>query len=248
MTLHRVAGRLPSIRSSVSQVIRDDEFGVVTCRRYARSRSIKIRVDEHSVVSATLPPRAPLYLVTQLLNEQREAIRKLLESRVDTLVNYNDRQIIGHAHHLRITHTDKCSSHITIRGQVIELELTPDDISPERIRELVRPYVKKALQKEARAYLPRQLAYLAEKYGFNYTKVRFAEQKGRWGSCSSSGTISLNVVLMSIQFELIDYVLIHELAHTKHLNHSPAFWQIIEDILPDYKERRRKVRTYTPSY
>ena len=96
------------------------------------------------------------------------------------------------------------------------------------------------------AYLPRRLQYLADLGDFHYTKVRYGNAKGRWGSCSSQGVISLNVALMRLPKELIDYVLIHELSHTKHLNHSEAFWSLVETYYPDYKTARKELKSYSP--
>lgn len=69
------------------------------------------------------------------------------------------------------------------------------------------------------------------------------EQKTRWGSCSAAGNLNFNWKLILMPPEILDYVVVHELAHRKELNHSKAFWSVVEQILPDYKERRRWLKT-----
>jgi predicted metal-dependent hydrolase len=83
---------------------------------------------------------------------------------------------------------------------------------------------KKLLTKKAKLYLPYRLDYFAKLYGYHYERVRFSHANTRWGSCSSNGTISLNIGLMQVPTPLQDYVLLHELAHLHHMDHSAAFW------------------------
>ena len=104
----------------------------------------------------------------------------------------------------------------------------------------------KALRKQAKAYLTRRVTSLAAEHGFHFNDIRFSNAGTRWGSCSSKGTLSLNIWLMQLPFELIDYVLIHELCHTRQMNHSPQFWLQVEAILPNYKELRRTLKAQHP--
>lgn len=105
---------------------------------------------------------------------------------------------------------------------------------------------KKLLTKKAKEYLPYRLEYFAKLYGYNYGRVRFSHANTRWGSCSSNGTISLNIGLMQVPEALQDYVLLHELAHLNHMDHSAEFWREVEEHDPQYKRHRKILKNYSP--
>lgn len=86
---------------------------------------------------------------------------------------------------------------------------------------------------------PERIAYYAEIMGVTYGRVTLREQKTRWGSCSSNGNLNFNWKLVLMPREILDYVVVHELAHRIEMNHSERFWKIVEDVLPDYREHRK---------
>jgi predicted metal-dependent hydrolase len=96
----------------------------------------------------------------------------------------------------------------------------------------------------ARDILIPRLKYLAEKHGFEYNKVALRNQKTRWGSCSSKNNINLNINLVALPQELMDYVLLHELTHTKVKNHSKDFWHHLEKHIPNPKQQNKELRNY----
>lgn len=104
---------------------------------------------------------------------------------------------------------------------------------------------RKAGIEAARAYIPGRVAYFAARMGVTYGRITIREQKTRWGSCSSKGNLNFNWKLMMMPKEVLDYVVVHELAHRKEMNHSKAFWAVVEKELPDYKERRRLLKEQT---
>ena len=106
---------------------------------------------------------------------------------------------------------------------------------------------KRMLQKKAKDYLPYRLEYFAKLYGYKYSKVRLSHAGTRWGSCSSTRTISLNIGLMQVPEPLCDYVILHELAHLHHMDHSPAFWSEVASHDPRYKDHRRRLKQFDPS-
>lgn len=97
---------------------------------------------------------------------------------------------------------------------------------------------------EARRVLQQRVAELARQHGFNYKKVRISGARTRWGSCSSSGTLSFTWRLVLVPPEAVDYVIVHELAHFDHPNHSRAFWQRVGELMPGYKEQVKWFRKY----
>lgn len=105
----------------------------------------------------------------------------------------------------------------------------------------------KLLRKSAKAYLPYRLAFFAQKYGYQYKGLRLSHARTRWGSRSSSGLISLNIGLMQLPPVLRDYVILHELAHINHMDHSPAFWAEVALHDPDYRRHRRLLKNFSPN-
>lgn len=125
----------------------------------------------------------------------------------------------------------------------IRTKLKPNDPTTQRARD----QKKKLLAKEARAYLPYRIEFLAGKYGYTFSRLRLSHAGTRWGSCSSTGTVSLNIGLMNLPESLRDYVILHELAHTRHMNHSADFWSEVARTDPRYHEHRKKLKLFSPS-
>ena len=98
------------------------------------------------------------------------------------------------------------------------------------------------LRKLAKKILPLKTAKYAEIMGLKYGRITITGAKTRFGSCSSKGNISYSFRLMSYPDEAIDYVVVHELAHLVEMNHSSRFYKIIEQVIPDYKERKKLLK------
>jgi hypothetical protein len=188
-----------------------------------------------------------MLLVRHLLRNSRDELRKILAKSKPEYVFENGMQI-GKSHTLIIQNASGQTFSVERHGQQIVVKLPFGvAITNPQVSRKVRDEVISALRLEAKSYLPKRLSYLAVQHDFKYTKVRFSHASGRWGSCSSNGTISLNIALMKLPFELIDYVIIHELSHTKQMNHSAAFWLIVSKADPKYKLHRRALKLQNPS-
>lgn len=224
----------------------DKEFGAIIIRRSVKAQSVRMRVAPDGTLRISTPLYMPMLYVRRLIHTSRAQLRSLLEQHHVSTIPLNDGMQIGKSHSLIVRRGDRFqverhAQHITV---TLPEDTTLEDVSTSTI---LRESIIAALRIEAKSYLPKRLAYLAEQHGYVYTKVRFSHASSRWGSCSSNGTISLNIALMKLPFELIDYVLVHELAHTKQMNHSQAFWKLVEQADPKYKHHRTVLKSQTPS-
>lgn len=99
--------------------------------------------------------------------------------------------------------------------------------------------LEKRYKKAAMDYIPKRVAYYAGIMDVSYGKISIRDAKTRWGSCSSSGNLSFSWRLMLAPFSVLDYVVVHELCHRVHMNHSKEFWHLVEYYIPDYKIKRK---------
>ncbi len=108
-----------------------------------------------------------------------------------------------------------------------------EKLSEDEVRELFEG---------AAEYFPERCRYFARLMDVSYGRITIRNQKTRWGSCSAKGNLNFNAGLMLAPPEVRDYVVVHELAHRRQMNHSPAFWKEVERVLPDYRARRKWLR------
>lgn len=223
--------------------IEDNEFGTILVRRGRSSSSIRASVTPDGRLRLSIPAMAPLFMAKRMVASSRSDLRKLLDAQPRLV--FSDGMQIGKSHSLHLREGEALQVQLT--GQQIIASTGGHDISESVVQEAIRAVAIKALRKESKHYLPKRLERLAQLHDFSYANVRFSHSSGRWGSCSAHGTISLNIGLMNLPFEIIDYVLLHELAHTRHMNHSSSFWQLVEQLDPNYKGHRKLLKGYSPS-
>ena len=250
----------------------DEEFGEIKVRKSKLARAVKISVGVDGVLRASIPYYSPEFTVLRLIRHNRAEIRKMLSEHSSRNI-YRDGDLIGKSHTLifREKNSSSAPSSAFSSGKSVAQSKTKRanqkrtgdkslnfEISGNQIlvygenlesplaQAEIRKIVAKILRKQARAYLPRRVDFLAEKYGFTFEKLRFSHTSSRWGSCSSRGTISLNIALMNLPLHLIDYVIIHELCHTRQMNHSEKFWAEVEKYDPNYRAHVREMKNFSP--
>ena len=121
------------------------------------------------------------------------------------------------------------------RGTV--LRVSAASLGDDELRALIERWYRR----EAATHLGRRVEHYSERLGVRPARVTIRGQRSRWGSCSGKGTVSLNWRLMMVPEPLADYVVVHELCHLRHMNHSPQFWEMVGGVVPDYRQRRRSL-------
>ena len=112
------------------------------------------------------------------------------------------------------------------------------------VQSYIAKKVTSLLRGKAESFLPRRVAELAKMFGFTYKSVQVKQLKRRWGSCNSKKELVFNLNLMSLDSLHIDYVILHELTHTIHMNHGEEFWSHLESVFPGCKKVAKVVRRY----
>lgn len=225
--------------------IHDEEFGTITVRRSARATQVRLRVAPDGSLKASMPVYAPLFLLKRLVKTSRVQLRSMIEQ-AQPVSHYEDGQQIGKSHTL-VVRSGATLAVKRLKQQIIVTLPPSKHLADADVTKAIREVCIAALRVEAKSYLPKRLRYVADQLGFDYERVRFSHASSRWGSCSSTGTISLNIALMKLPFELIDYVIVHELAHTQQMNHSEKFWDIVAKGDPQYKLHRKQLKNEAPS-
>lgn len=221
-----------------------DDIGDVLVYKHASARNIRLRVDSDGRVRVTIPRWAPYRSGHMFAQSKRTWILQQLPKRElivhDTFIGKKHRVVVRYGNS-----TDKKRIRIINEEIVVVLPLGTDIVSDELQDDLIK-VAEKALRNEAKDYLPRRLEYLATSHNFTYRNVAVKKMKSRWGSCTSRKDISLNIFLMQLDDSLIDYVLLHELLHTKIQAHGKKFWVGLEDFVTDLPAIRKQMRLVEP--
>lgn len=144
-------------------------------------------------------------------------------------------ELIANGKHYAVSYQAGARNRYAENSSKLEITTRVDD-------DVVRIAVlRKWLAAVARVHLEPRLKETASRHGLTYKRLQVRAQDGRWGSCTSNDTITLNCKLMFLRPELVDYLLVHELCHTRHLDHSARYWKLVGEIEPDYRELEKRL-------
>jgi len=227
----------------LERIIEHKTLGLVTLRKVRRSRSLKISVRSEGVL-VTLPFAASFDAALRFLQEREDwALRTLQKVRVKEergKTKFTPETDFGtYSRKVQLFPDDRQNVRVKVRPDVVEIYYpAARDINDPVLQEVIRKAVEHAWKVEAHEVLPTRVKALAEQHGLSYKRLSIRSARSRWGSCSAENSINLSIHLMHLPEHLIDYVILHELCHTRHKNHGPTFWALLEEMT------NGKARTY----
>ncbi|MDZ7791986.1 MAG: SprT family zinc-dependent metalloprotease [Xanthomonadales bacterium] len=210
-------------------------------RRHPRARRLRLRVERDGALVVTAPKRLRRSEIDQFVKAQeswvasvRERLARSREKRDPAAFGLRPTRIelpaVAEQWWVVYGEGDAGSPEPFLR--------LPDDEAAETTARRLQGWLKR----RARRTLTPWVDELAQLHGMRYGRLSFRNQKSRWGSCSSNGNLSLNAKLLFCSPEACRYVLIHELVHLEHPNHSPRFWQRVGELCPDYRQHMRELK------
>jgi predicted metal-dependent hydrolase len=207
----------------------------VLLRKSKRARRCKLKITTAHKVEVVLPTHVPLAAGEHFLNSKLHWLEKNIALLTPRESKYYLNGLEYRLEHLRLPElTRHAASHdypnLRIESPA-ESTATPESLFAQYAKFL------------AKQHLPPLCEHLAAKHNFEPKKIRISNSKTRWGSCTSRGTISLNYRLIHLPDELTEYIILHELCHLRHPNHSKEFWREVSIIIPHYRELEKELKT-----
>lgn len=201
-------------------------------------RTLSISINENAELIVRAPHLLSMNKIHDFINEKKKWVnkqQKIINNRLnDSAFDKDMALMLGSLYPIKIK-TDQ-SEKLTFNGE--EFLVRSSD------QELIHSSLKKWYKKKFREVAIPRLTYFADQYNLSVNQVRIKEQRTLWGSCSSRNNINLNYLLIMAPMNVIDYVIIHELAHTIHRNHSSHFWKTVESMMPNFKEAKTWLKDY----
>jgi len=226
----------------------DYPYSIVVSKR---AKYLRIKLSTHGLLSVTVPYLIDVNIAHDFINSKKAWVEKSLSkikvSEVNQLPKVLNLRLIGEVWNVSYEES-------TIETKLVITELEIATFQKEglirikggnaEINDLsqVSKLLNKWCRNKAFDLFSKMLNGLAENHGFHYNNLAIRSQKTRWGSCSSKKNINLNSKLIFLPKEIVEYVMIHELCHTIEMNHSSAFWALVDECDPNYNDNKRQLR------
>lgn len=213
----------------MDKIIEDKELGRLVIRVNARAKRMVFRTKSDAIY-VSVPPRTTRKEIEGVIEELRE---RLSVSRQRVKSPHIDLNYTIDEEYFKLTLLSGKREKFLTHSELGEMKIIcpPDaDFNDENLQKWLRKVIEEALRRNAKVILPPRLYMLSNQYNLPYHSVKINSSRGRWGSCSAKKAINFSYYLVLLPKRLIDYVLLHELCHTKELNHGENFWDLMNGV------------------
>jgi len=232
---------------SIEKVI--EHIGKVVFVKFPTSKKIKIIIKPNSSVKVTLPLSVSYLEAERFVIEKKEwivnSLNKFKEKQQSQFI-YNDSvKNITKFHDLVLTKNLRHNFYISVKKNVITVSYPEElNISDIRLQKAINKGIEIALKKEAVEYIFNRINYLSEKTGIKFNELKISTAKSKWGSCTSQNNINISANVMRLPEHLIDYILLHELAHVNEKNHGHNFWVLLNKLTGNARGLDKELKNY----
>lgn len=235
---------------TTKKIIEIKDIGAIHLFKNKNARNLRIILKPNKPARMTVPFRVPFKTAEEFLFSKlhwiKENLDKIKEIESNKSLFDEKTEFKTKYHSLNIKRHALNSFKYGIKDGLLEF-YCPDgcDIKSSSAQKAIHQAVIETLRFEAKNYLPERVKELSQKHNLTYKRVFIKNLKSRWGSCSSKNNINLNLHLMRLPENLIDYVILHELAHTKEKHHGKNFWNFLDSLIPEAKLLNRELKKYS---
>jgi predicted metal-dependent hydrolase len=224
-----------------------EEIGTVAVCKKKGVKRISISIRPSRPVNVTLPYSVSFDEALKFVMQNKSKIVKAkqrFEQKMKLIGDFHPESIFTTKSRKLVFQFSECT-----RVKLTDTEIIAEYKHPEVFKNpdyqlYLRKALTETLKMEASVYLPERTEYLAKKHGFKFRKVSIGNAKTRWGSCSSQNDIKLNIHLLRLPDALCDYVILHELCHTKEKNHGKDFWSLLDKVTGNAKKLDKELNKY----
>ena len=230
-----------------SQIINIKGIGDVTFVKSKKAKRINISIKSNKIIRVAVPARSSIRQAKKFVISKTDWIHSVLKKTKPKENIFFDETTIftTKKHRLQISKQKENSLNCSVKKGIIYVYY-PENIpvTDTRVQSFIQKSIELALRIEATDYIPQRIIYLSKKYNLKFRQIKISKATTRWGSCSGRDNINISLQIMRLPEHLIDYVLLHELAHTIEKNHSPKFWNLLETISPNSKNLQKELKNF----
>lgn len=227
-------------------VIKDKDLGDIKLVKNAQARRIIVRRKD-DYLQLTYPPGVSVSYIEKTIEEMKPRLFKLLENKKQQYLFTPQTEFKTFSFALKISESTSTSNYyLKLKEGILSISCPPDtEYDSPAVQASIRGLIEKVLRYEAKRLFPQKVEALAHRHGFTFSNVKINQSRTRWGSCSSKKDINLSYHCMLLPEYLVDFVILHELCHTKEMNHGERFWLLLDKVSDGKaKELTKELKTF----